>query len=65
MSIYQRKLVTVSGLHRYARKLDADKESRSVFRFIARAKATWSDIRASAKALIVVRGFSRHGLRGL
>src|SRR5258708_35734675 len=57
--------VKVSELRRFARKVDADEESRSVFPFNACPRAAESDCRAPAKALVVGRGISPHRVRGL
>lgn len=53
------KLVKVSELRRFARKLDADEETRPASRFNACTKASGSDFRAPAEAHVVVRGIGR------
>jgi hypothetical protein len=52
-------------LRRFARKLDADEETRPASRFKAPKKASGGDFRTSAEAFVVVRGIGRGRLRGV
>jgi hypothetical protein len=52
-------------LRRFARKLDADEETRPASRFNACQKASRSEFRAPAEALVLVCGISRGRLRGV